>query len=106
MKNVAATSGQSVSFATRFFGMEIACVGYCVGRDKELNFYYRPPSDTHSRAAGKRVRNRRIQESPLHARKICMAENYFLRRLEARGADFSFSLGLVPFSSVRLFAVC
>jgi hypothetical protein len=85
MKNVAATSGQSVSFATRFFGMEIACVGYWVGRDKELNFYYRPPSETHSRAAGKRARHRRIQESPLHARKICKPKNYFLRRRKGQG---------------------
>jgi len=40
MKNVAATRGQSVSFATRFFLVEIACVGYWVGRDRELNFYF------------------------------------------------------------------
>jgi hypothetical protein len=47
MKNVAATSGQSVSFATRFFLVEMACAGYWVGRDRELNFYF-PSSKRHS----------------------------------------------------------
>jgi hypothetical protein len=43
MKNVAATSGQSVSFATLFFAVEMAWEGIWAGRDKELNFYSRPP---------------------------------------------------------------
>ncbi len=43
MKNVAATSGQSVSFATLFFALEMVEEGICAGRDKELNFYSRPP---------------------------------------------------------------
>jgi len=43
MKNVAATSGQSVSFATGFFAIENAREGSWAGSDKELNFYYRPP---------------------------------------------------------------
>src|ERR1700682_5564745 len=47
MKNVAATSGQSVSFAARFFRVEIACAGYWAGRDKELNFYF-SSSERHS----------------------------------------------------------
>src|ERR1700730_3474524 len=47
MKKVAATSGQSVSFATRFFRVEIACAGYWVGRDRELNFYF-SSSERHS----------------------------------------------------------
>jgi hypothetical protein len=47
MKNVAATSGQSVSFATRVFLVEMACAGYWVGRDRELNFYF-PSSERHS----------------------------------------------------------
>src|ERR1700692_1771602 len=56
MKNVAATSGQRVSFATRVFLVEMACAGYWVGRDRELNFYF-PSSERHySRAAVKRVR--------------------------------------------------
>jgi len=43
MKKVAATSGQSVSFATLFFAVEIAGEGSWAGSDKELNFYSRPP---------------------------------------------------------------
>jgi hypothetical protein len=43
MKNVAATSGQSVSFAALFFAVGIAREGGWVGSDKELNFYSRPP---------------------------------------------------------------
>src|SRR5216117_3581084 len=43
MKNVAATSGQSVSLATLFFTVGITREGSCVGTDIELNFYSRPP---------------------------------------------------------------
>jgi hypothetical protein len=43
MKNVAATSGQSVSLATFFLAVEMAREGSWVGRDKELNFYSRLP---------------------------------------------------------------
>jgi hypothetical protein len=43
MKKVAATSGQSVSLAMLFFAEEIAGEGIRAGRDKELNFYSRPP---------------------------------------------------------------
>jgi hypothetical protein len=39
MKNVAATSGQSVNFATLFFEMGIAWEGIWAGRDKVLNFF-------------------------------------------------------------------
>jgi hypothetical protein len=39
MKNVAATSGQSVNFATLFFEMGIAGEGIWAGRDKVLNFF-------------------------------------------------------------------
>jgi len=39
MKNVAATSGQSVSFAALFFAVEIAGEGSWAGTDIELNFY-------------------------------------------------------------------
>ena len=46
MKNVAATSGQSVSFAILFFAVEIAWVGMGAGSDNELNFYSRPPQRT------------------------------------------------------------
>jgi hypothetical protein len=44
MKKVAATRGQSVSFAFFFFVEEIAPVGNWAGRDKVLNFLSRPPS--------------------------------------------------------------
>jgi hypothetical protein len=43
MKNVAATSGQSVSFATLFFAVDIPWEGIWAGTDIELNFYSRPP---------------------------------------------------------------
>src|SRR6266849_10318448 len=43
MKNVAATSGQSVSFAILFFAVEIVRVGMWAGSDNVLNFYPRPP---------------------------------------------------------------
>jgi hypothetical protein len=39
MKNVAATSGQRVSFATRFFVLEIAGAVRWADSGKELNFY-------------------------------------------------------------------
>ena len=43
MKNVAATSGQSVSLATLFLVVGMAWEGSWVGTDIELNFYSRPP---------------------------------------------------------------
>jgi hypothetical protein len=43
MKNVAATSGQSVSLATFFLVVGITREGSWAGSDKELNFYSRPP---------------------------------------------------------------
>jgi hypothetical protein len=39
MKNVAATSGHSVSFATRDLALEIAWVGTAAGSESVLNFY-------------------------------------------------------------------
>jgi hypothetical protein len=39
MKKVAATSGQSVSFATLFFAEEIVWEGIRAGSDKVLNFF-------------------------------------------------------------------
>jgi hypothetical protein len=39
MKNVAATSGQSVNFAARFLEMGSAWEGIWAGRDKVLNFF-------------------------------------------------------------------
>jgi len=46
MKNVAATRGQSVSFATFFLVIETAREGNCAGTDIELNSYYRPPKQS------------------------------------------------------------
>jgi len=43
MKNVAATSGQSVSLAAGFLGVGIARARSWAGSVKELNFYSRPP---------------------------------------------------------------
>jgi hypothetical protein len=43
MKNVAATSGQSVSLAALFFAVGMAREGSWAGSDMELNFYSRPP---------------------------------------------------------------
>jgi hypothetical protein len=46
MKNVAATSGHSVSFATLFLAFGSAWEGSWTGRDNVLNFYFRPPRAT------------------------------------------------------------
>jgi hypothetical protein len=46
MKNVAATSGQSVIFAALFFVEVKTWEGICAGRDTVLNFYSRPPKVT------------------------------------------------------------
>src|SRR5271170_6084814 len=46
MKNVAATRGQSVIFATLFFVEGRTWEGICAGRDTVLNFYSRPPKVT------------------------------------------------------------
>lgn len=43
MKNVAATSGQRVSFATVFLVVGNARAGTCAGSDTVLNFFSRPP---------------------------------------------------------------
>src|SRR6266478_4135586 len=53
MKNVAATSGQSVSFAALFLVVGMTREGSWVGSDKELNFYSRPPKGTRSRRCGR-----------------------------------------------------
>jgi hypothetical protein len=43
MKNVAATSGQSVSFAGFFLAVEMTREGKLAGTDMLLNLYRRPP---------------------------------------------------------------
>jgi hypothetical protein len=77
MKNVAATSGQNVSFATPLLAVEIARAGIWTGRDKELNFYSRPPKRFSLARWVKRVRIRRIQGWSLHATKKCISPNIF-----------------------------
>jgi hypothetical protein len=84
MKKVAATSGQSVSFATLFFVAEIVPEGIWAGSDMELNFYSRSSlSKSHSNFAlspRKRTRIWRIQESVLHARRKCIElQNFFAK---------------------------
>jgi len=57
MKNVAATNGQSVSFAALFFGVESIWEGTWAGTDMLLNFYDRPPwAQPACDAAGKQTR--------------------------------------------------
>src|SRR5258708_20779866 len=78
MKNVAATSGQSVSLATLFFTLGITREGSWEGTDIELNFYSRTPKRKLALAAAvKRVRIRRIQQAPPHARKKCTQAQFF-----------------------------
>src|ERR1700683_4027512 len=82
MKNVAATSGHSVSLAVRFAG-EIARVGNWAGRDIVLNLLSRPPlSDprTLTSAHSARVRFRRIRIFAADARVICIQTKDFSAR--------------------------
>jgi hypothetical protein len=46
MKNVAATSGHNVSFATFFLAVVSTWEGSWEGKDNVLNFYFRPPQAT------------------------------------------------------------
>ena len=55
MKNVAATNGQSVSFAALFFGVESTREGTWAGTDMLLNFNDRPPWATFARDAAGRA---------------------------------------------------
>jgi len=49
MKKVAATSGQSVSFADFFLAAEMTREGKLAGTDMLLNLYRRPPKRAHYR---------------------------------------------------------
>jgi hypothetical protein len=70
MKNVAATNGQSVSFAALVFGVEITREGIWAGTDMLLNFYDRPPRAQFALvAAEERTRIERIQGLHLRARR-------------------------------------
>src|SRR5580765_4281475 len=77
MKNVAATSGQSVSFAILFFAVEIAGEEIRAGRDEELNFYSCPPKRFSLSRWLKRVRIRRIQVSLWRATRKCTRPHDF-----------------------------
>ena len=68
MKNVAATSGQRVSFAVRLVG-EIARVGNWAGRDIVLNLLSRPPCQRPSRSSPEHsARVRRTQNTGIRGR--------------------------------------
>jgi hypothetical protein len=72
MKNVATTSGQSVSFAFLFVEVT-ARAGNWAGRDKVLNFLSRPPSATLALSrphAWSEFATCRIRKFTLDARKI------------------------------------
>jgi len=79
MKNVAATNGQSVSFAVLFFAMENTWEGIWAGTDMLLNFYSRPPWAKSVRAGlWNKTRNGRIQNLHCHATKKCPFAKIFL----------------------------
>jgi len=70
MKNVAATNGQSVSFAVLFFVVENTREEIWAGTDMLLNFYSRPPRAKHVlKLAGEQTRKGRIQNLHSHATK-------------------------------------
>src|SRR5579859_2450500 len=74
MKKVAATRGQSVSFATLFLVIGMAWEGNCAGTDIELNSYSRPPKRSSLSRCGEassQVKNTRVVSSSkrkMHAR--------------------------------------
>src|SRR5215469_12341181 len=71
MKNVAATRGQTVSFATFFLGEEIAREGNWAGREIVLNFLSRPPSAILALSLPReveRVRLLQLKDTKFHAR--------------------------------------
>src|SRR5438477_12421285 len=79
MKNVAATSGQSVSFAVLFFVAENTWEGIWAGTDMLLNFYSRPPwAKFVLELGGEQARNGRIQNLHSHATKKCSLAKIFL----------------------------
>jgi len=81
MKNVAATNGQSVSFAALVFGLEITWEGIWAGTDMLLNLYSRPPWAKFVRdAAGEQTRKGRIQGLHRCATKKFALTKKFLRR--------------------------
>jgi len=81
MKNVAATNGQSVSFAALFFGMESTWEGIWAGTDMLLNLYSRSPwAQFALELAGEQTRNGRIQNLHAHATKKVFSRQNILHR--------------------------
>src|SRR5215475_1222347 len=72
MKNVAATSGQSVSLAALFLCVESIWGGTWAGNDTLLNFYSRPPWAPFARDATGRANSQRknTRSAPARNRKI------------------------------------
>jgi len=62
MKNVAATKGQTVSFATFFLVEEIAREGNWAGRVMVLNFLSRPPSAILALSLPRKVERVRLSQ--------------------------------------------
>jgi len=78
MKKVAATNGQSVSFAVLFFVVENTWEGIWAGTDMLLNFYSRPPWAKFVYAtAAEQTRKGRIQNLHSHATKKCSSAKIF-----------------------------
>jgi hypothetical protein len=81
MKNVAATSGQSVNFATLFFADGITWEGICAGSDMVLNFFLSSSrSDSRFPKTAKQGHFRRIQSLHSHARKKCISLHIFSKQ--------------------------
>jgi hypothetical protein len=84
MKKVAATSGQSVSFAVFFLVEEIAPVGNWAGRERVLNFLSRPPSAILALSGQvlslERVRKEKNTANPPRCKKNMHASEYFFSR--------------------------
>src|SRR5882672_12259218 len=94
MKNVAATSGQSVSLAILFLVVVMELAGSWAGRDKELNSYLVLLSDPRSRCHGEansHPKNTRL--APACNNKMHSNENFFVA---AGSSSAPFSSLLAP----------
>src|SRR5215472_11821702 len=89
IKKVAATRGQSVSFATLFLVVGITREGYCAGSDNELNSYFRPPERSSlSRCGGASSQLQNTRAVSACKRKMRVRQNFF------QFADRTFVLAL------------
>jgi len=79
MKNVAATNGQSVSFAALFFGVESTWEGTRAGTNMLLNLYDRPPWAQIARdAAGRAISHwKNTRSAPARKKKVRVTLDYF-----------------------------